>query len=213
MQCVSAFWLLIILFAALLAGCNASGTTPGRMRSDGGTLSFEQAGAAEVPGKASAKTTTAATIVPPGSVVTAHPDGSISWTTAEPLRVETTIAEETATGPQSFAPPAPPSPGDVADGRARWLAWIALGLGLAAGFFGTFKGWQVLGLGGWCVAGAAGFILILPAIPVWVWVLGGVGVAAAVGGPAYYRFVLRPRDTAGVSAPGPVTGAASQSAA
>lgn len=205
--------LLCVLFLALLAGCKSGGTTPGRMRSDGGTLSFEQTGAAEVPGTASAKTTTTAATVPPGARVTAHPDGSISWTTVEPLRVETTVTEETATGPQSFAPPAPPSPSDESDGRARWVAWIALGLGLAAGFFGTFKGWQVLGLGGWCVAGAAGFVLILPAIPVWVWVLGGVGLAAAIGGPAYYRFVLRSRDAAGVSVPGIVTGAASQPAA
>ena len=199
MKSNSAAVLLAVLFVVLLAGCQPGRSTPARVRAAGGALSFAQDGAAEVPATASAKTTTTAATVPPGVVVTAHPDGSISWTTAEPLRIETTVAEETATGPQSFAPPAPPSPADEADGRARWLAWVALVAGVAAGLFGLLKGWPMVGAGGGCVAAAAVAVLALSAVPPWVWTLGVVGVVLAAAGWALWRFCFRSRDLTGDS--------------
>ena len=193
--------LLIVLFAALLAGCR---TVPaGRIRA--GNTGVEQSGPAAVPATAGRDETRVETVVPPGVTVTAHPDGSVSWVTAAPLSVVTTRTAEHATGPAAFAPPAPPSPAAQADGRARWLGWIGIIGGTAAGLFGLFRGWPVLGIGGGCLAAAGAVSLAVAALPVWFLGLVLVGAVCTVGGPSLWHFWLKHRDSSIAAQPRKVT--------
>lgn len=199
----SAFVLLIILLAALLAGCagwrSGRPDTPPRVAAAVGGLPFEQTGAAAVPATAASTTTTTAATIPPGVAVTAAPDGSLTWTTAAPLAVVTTIRADTATGPAAFTPPAPPTPSDAAAGRASLLMRLGLVVGVALGVFGLVRGWDFVACGGGALAAGCVVGLSLAAIPAWLWVVFGIAAAACVLGPVLWHWKLKPTATAAPS--------------
>jgi len=157
-----------------------------------GNATVTQTGDAATPAKAQSDTQTAVLPVPAGSVVTVNESaGTLGVTLATDSTLTLSTRRDVVTGPQSFTLPAPPTPSDEAKGKAA--LWLRLGLvaGLAAGGFGLVKGWDLLGIGGACVAGACFLGLSIEAIPVWLWVVLGVGGALAVTGPALWHWKLK----------------------
>lgn len=198
--------LLIVLFLALLSpGCQsirAVASRPPQASVQAGGVSVDQEGAAASPATASTATTTTAATIPPGVQVTAHPDGSLTWTTAAPLSVVTTHTAETATGPAAFTPPAPPTPTEEAAGRAS--LWMRLGLvvGIAAGVFGLVKDWDFVAYGGGAIAAACVAGMALASIPPWLWAVFGIGAASCVVGPVIWHTKLKARAPPSPSLPG-----------
>ncbi len=191
----SAFYLLVVLVAVLVVGC-APGRAPRARIDRPGLYQLYQDGLAQTPATTTDKTSSAAATIPPGVPVTAHPDGSITWTTAAPLSVVTTRSESTATGPASFAPPAPPSPADEAEGKARLWLWLGIVAGGAAGVFGLVRGWDMVATGGGAVAAACVAALALQRVPSWLWAILGAGLAAALVGPWIWHRRIKPREGA-----------------
>jgi hypothetical protein len=190
------------VFGAALAGlalfAGSSGCVPGngapRARIDRpGLFQLYQDGLAQKPATATETTTQAAATVPPGVPVTAHPDGSITWTTAAPLSVVTTRTESAATGPAAFEPPAPATPTEEAAGLAS--LWMRLGLvaGIAAGVFGLVKGWDFVAWGGGAIAAGCVAGMALASVPPWLWLVFGVGAAACIIGPVIWHTKLKPK--------------------
>lgn len=195
------FVLLVILILALLAGCVRPGkATPPKIRAEIpqlGTLWHE--GDAETPGSVDVERGETSLEIPAGTSVTIDAAGVVSFTPAEPVRVHGVRFAASLTGPKAFTPPAPPplpSPGDIADGRARWLGWIGLFVGVALVFVG-FKGWPVVGTGGAGVAGASVAVLALSAVPRFVWGIGGGGLILAALGWGLWHYWLRHRNANG----------------
>jgi hypothetical protein len=191
----TAAWLLLALFLSLLLGCQ-----PGRRthREAAGTVTtgpagveVNQTGAAAKPATAARKQVRVETFIPPGVEVSAWTDGRISWKTTAPQPVATTTTDESAAGPQSFTPAAPPTPSEEADGQARLYAWLAIIIGGAAGIFGAVRAWPMVGIGGGCVAAAGVAVVALGSIPEWVWTVLSVGLVVAVAGPLIWRFHLQ----------------------
>ncbi len=187
--------LLCAAFVALLCpGCQGIRTQASRPPAatvKAGGSSVAQDGAAASPGSASTTTTTTAATIPPGVTVTAHPDGSLTWTTAAPLSVVTTHTAETATGPAAFPLPAPPTPTEEAAGRAS--LWMRLGLvaGIAAAAFGLIRGWDLVAYGGGAIAAGCVAGMALASIPPWLWAVFGIGAAACVIGPVIWHTRLK----------------------
>ncbi|MBC8010163.1 MAG: hypothetical protein H7067_08700 [Burkholderiales bacterium] len=67
---------------------------------------------------------------------TAPSHGRVTWKTTQPTPYTQHATAETATGPRSFTPPAAPSPGDEADGKARFWAWVWIAVCTVAAGFG-----------------------------------------------------------------------------
>lgn len=186
----------LCLLAPLFPGCNtarkAASRPPSATATAGGT-SISQDGAAAAPASANKTTTQTAATIPPGVAVTAHADGSLTWTTAAPLSVVTTRTAESVTGPAAFTPPAPPTPTEEAAGRAS--LWMRLGLvaGIALGVFGLVRGWDFVAYGGGAIAAGCVAGMALASIPGWLWAFFGVGAAACAIGPLIWHWKLKPR--------------------
>ncbi len=184
-------WILFALaLVMLLPGCAIGARAPAA-RSTAGSAHIQQTGDAAQPAKASSDATAAKVPLPAGSVVSFAADGSMSAKLSGESLFSAETRRDTVTGPQAFTPAAPPTPAEEAKGKAA--LWLRLGLvaGLAAGAFGLVKGWDLLGLGGGAVAGACFLGLSIEEMPVWLWIVLGVGGALAVAGPSLWHLRLK----------------------
>lgn len=200
---IAIFWFALALY---LSGCalsplrtakapRAAITAPG--------VAIEQDGDTPAPASVNTSTTKAALPVPAGSFVRvdAAAEGekvenkglSVELSAPSVLTVET--VSTIAAGPRSFDPPSPPSPVEISKGRAAF--WLRLGLvgGLAVAAFGLVRGWDILGIGGGCVAVACMVADLLDKFPPWLWMLLGGGTAAAVIGPTLWHFRLKKQES------------------
>lgn len=185
-------WLLAVLWLALLAGCSARPGAAPYIKADLPHLgTFDLGGDAAQPGSLATSAGGASIDIPAGAAVTVAPDGAITFTAAEPVRIETRTASATLGGPVAYPPPAAPTPSDNADATARLWAWIAAGLGVVGLALGFLKGWPLVRAGGLCLAAAAVAILALQAVPDWIWAIVGLGAVLALAGPLLWRFVIR----------------------
>lgn len=145
----------------LLGGCSLM---PQRVRAPqvraeirNGKPAIEQKGSAEIPASAKTEATVSSVPIPAGSIVSVPPAAAaatqpveIKLSAPSELRVET--KREIVEGAKSFAPPAPPSPAELA--KAQGIRWFYIA-------------------GAICAAGAvAAFVMGFPRM----------GVALAVGG-------------------------------
>lgn len=106
--------------------------------------------------------------------------------------VELTSERSGVVTPTHYAPPAPATPAELADGNLK--IWLTLGavVGVAAGLFGVVRGWDFIAIGGACVAAASGVGLIASKIPSWVYIVGAVGATIAGAGWAAWHFKIKP---------------------
>jgi hypothetical protein len=196
---------LVLALAALLtlAACQTGRktTTPPRAQASAGSVGVSQTGDAATPATATENVTRTETTIPPGSLVTVHPDGSVTWTNAAPVALVSTHSQASATGPAAFTPPAPPTPAEEARGRVTLWLWLGLVAGAASGAFGLVRGWDVLAVGGGVIAAACVLGLALAACPPWLLFVLGLGVAACVIGPVLWHTKLKPRAPAAPAAP------------
>lgn len=107
------------------------------------------------------------------------------------LRIET--RGEVVTAPKGYAPPEPPTPAQLADGRAVWLYRIGLVVGIAAALFGLVRGWDFVMYGGGVVAAACSVGLFAHSHPVLFAVIGG-GIALAGAGVFIWHTRLKAVD-------------------
>jgi hypothetical protein len=190
--------ILAVLLIGALCLAGLTGCTPGR-REPATTVtgpagqSLVQNGSAAEPATADTATGSAALTIPAGTAVTVAPDGSATFTAAEPVEVVSRFSSFKASGPRAFTPPAAPTPAALADGRARLGAWIALGLGCVAFFVGMVKAFPSAIVGGVGVAGAALVVIALGKVPDWVWTLGFSGLAVTVFGLCVWQLYLKKR--------------------
>lgn len=186
--------LFAVFFLCLPSGCalvKRTAKSPAATTT-AGDATVSQTGDAAIPAKAWSVTNAASVPLPSGSEITFNEKlGTLSVKLSGETILTTTHRTDHATGPQAFTPPAPPTPSDEAKGKA--VLWLRLGLvaGLALGAFGLVKGWDLLGLGGGCIAAACFLGLSIEAIPVWLWTVFGVGAALAVVGPALWHLKLK----------------------
>lgn len=172
---------------------------PAEGRAAAGTAEIVQTGAAEVPATAGSTAARDTMPIPAGSVVSIDTLGAVRIEPAAPTTWTGERRADHATGPASYRPPDPPSPADIAEGRARLVYRYAVGLGAVLLLFGLVKGFPAVAWGGAALgAGAAlGITLQHPAVNVVI----GVGLGAAVAGVLIWFFLLRPRESVGVSNP------------
>lgn len=190
----------ILLFLTALCGC--AFTPSGKIRAGRNTVA--QRGAAAVPAQASTETTAASIPLPAGTVIKTAPaavpgaltpPAGLSITLPEPavLSVETT--KETATAPQAFTPPAPPTPSQAAEGRATWVYRLALVAGIALAAFGLVRDYTLVMTGGAAVALASAAGLFIQAHPL-LFGLIGAGTAAAAAGVWIWHTKLKKQPAA-----------------
>ena len=130
--------------------------------------------------------------IPAGTPVQIDAAGVVTFTAAEPVKLSGVRFAASVRGAKAFPPPAAPTPAEEADGRARWLGWIGLFVGVELVFVGL-KGWPMVGTGGAGVAGASVAVLALSAVPRVVWAIGGGGLILAAFGWSLWHFWLRHR--------------------
>ncbi len=198
------FWLLVALFVALLCGGCATGSRrqppPAAASVSAGPAGpvVAQDGAAAVPATAARKETRVETTIPAGAAVTAYPDGRVTWTAAAPMALVSASSDSSATGPQSFTPPAPPTPAEEARGwgvRAFYLA--ALACAIAAGLC-VWRGYPLAAI--CCGAGALALPILANFFGSMSATVAGVAcVAIAAGLVVAYQLTAR----RAASAPGP----------
>lgn len=198
----SLFWavLWVLLWLPGLVGCK----TAGAARS--GPVVVKQTGPAEVPATADQTTSRASVPLPAGSRVEVfNPErvsingetvsntenaAGIAVTLPAPSVLSVETVSNRVVGPQAFAPPSPPSPVELAAGKAAWLYRVGLLVGIAAGVFGLVRGWDFVMYGGAAVAAACGFGMFAESHPVLLFVIGG-GVVLAVAGPLLWHWKLK----------------------
>jgi hypothetical protein len=157
-----------------------------------GDATVTQSGYASTPATAASDTQSATVPIPAGShVVFNEKLGTLGVTLSTDSTLTLTTRRDTVTGPQAFTPPAPPTPADEAKGKAA--LWLRLGMvgGIAAVIFGFWKGWDLIGIGGGAIAAACFIGLSLEGIPLWLWIVFGIGAALAVTGPALWHLKLK----------------------
>lgn len=191
----------LALLCLALAGCSSAPVA----KVKAGLAAVAQRGAAEVPARAEVATSRASLPLPAGTRVEvappapkAAPDSpfisqnlpvTVTLPAPSVLTVETTA--ERASAPQAFTPPPPPSPSDLAAGRALWIFRIAIFAGVVAGLFGLIRGWDFVAIGGGCIAAGGLLGLALDAVPAWLWAILGAGAAISATGWAVWHFKMR----------------------
>ncbi len=206
---------LVVLLAALTGpGCNTlrrmSGGAPagagfgsGRLTvPDGPTVT--QNGSVAAGAQVATSTTRSTVPIPAGSIIelpspagaqNARPNAQISppahrVTLAAPSTLTAETTTQTATGPTTHAPPAPPSPAELATGAGiRVFYWLAAGLALAcvALFYsGHAKAALVAGIG-------AGGLPLLASSALWLASHAAVAVVAISGALVAAWFFVRNR--------------------
>lgn len=201
---------IAIFFFALafwLSGCALSPFKPAkapRAEVTAPGVAISQDGDTPEPAAVNTSSSKAALPVPAGSVVrlaagTAEGEKvenkglSVELSAPSVLTVET--VSTVASGPRSFTPPAPPSPVEISKGRAAF--WLTLGLrvGMVLGFgalgFGLVRDWDLVAIGGGCIALACLVGELIERVPPWLWGLLGIGCAAAVIGPSLWHLKLK----------------------
>lgn len=184
---VVALWILFV------SGCStlrhivtpaASVTTP-----TGAVLT--QTGDAQVPASVSTKTATASIIVPAQSIVWKNEQtGALEYRLAKDAPLTTVTRTEEAKAPTAFAPPAPPTPAELSDGKMVMFYRIGLVVGIAAALFGLVRDYTLVMIGGGCVAGACLFGLFVQSHPVLLIII-GLGVALKFVGPYIWHTQLK----------------------
>lgn len=188
-------------FAALalaLAGC---GSLPRALRppppaaatATAGTATVTQTGAAEVPAAAETTATTATVTLPAATTIAQDPaTGALTYTLPAPAVLTAATRNERVTAPQSFTPPAPPTPADLAAGRAA--LWFRLGLvaGIAAALFGLVRGWDFVAWGGAAVAAGCALAIWLERSTLALPII-GAGIAFALAGVLAWHFHVKKR--------------------
>ncbi|MCF3650162.1 hypothetical protein [Synoicihabitans lomoniglobus] len=185
--------LLVVVALAVLAGCSKvpRSLKPAIASVTAGSTAVQQSGAAEVPARAEVNETVRTVPVPKGSeIVTDADTGNLRVIISEPTLLTETRRNEVSEAPQSFKPAAPPSPSDIANGRAVWFFRIGLGLGIALAVFGLVRGWDFVMYGGAAVAAGCGLSLFLQRNPLLAGLI-GAGVLAAVVGPILWHWKLK----------------------
>jgi len=197
----SVFWAVLWLLFWLpgLVGCR----TAGAARS--GPVAVKQTGPAAIPATADQVTSRASVPLPAGTEIKVsqpagpdlRPDSStaaagsgVSVILPAPSVLTVETVSNRVSGPQSFSPPSPPSPVEIAAGKAAWLYRVGLLVGIAAGVFGLVRGWDFVMYGGAAVAAACGFGMFAESHPVLLFVIGG-GVVLAVVGPLLWHWKLK----------------------
>lgn len=162
-----------------------------------------QTGAAQVPAKIDTDTTKTTVPIPAGTEIIVDrsqlpgvqwQDGKVSGPLTLRLARDTVLTSETrsehATAPQAFTPPAPPTPGQLADAKASGWFWAGLVAGGAVALFGLVRGWDFVMYGGAAVSGGCALGLFFQKHPL-LFTLIGVGVALAVAGPYFWHMHLK----------------------
>ncbi len=202
----SVFWWLLWLLLWLPAFTGCQSKPFAAVRTAAGVVT--QRGPVSVPARAETVTSRASLPLPAGTRVevfnpervsvktetaanTENPAGmAVTLPAAAVLSVET--VSDRVSGPQSFAPPSPPSPVELAAGKAAWLYRIGLLIGAAVAVFGLVRGWDFVMYGGAAVAAACGFAMFAESHPVLFFVIGG-GIVLAVVGPLVWHLKLKPK--------------------
>ena len=183
---------VVLALAALLTGCQTGPAAPARATATAPSgLTVSQSGAALVPATATAKDDARTVQIPAGTVAEFNDKlGTLRLTFSAASVLTQTVKTESVTAPQSFTPPAPPSPAEIADGRA--VLWYRVGvvLGIAAGLFGLVRAWDFVMWGGLTVAAACLAGLFIQSHPILILFL-GVGAALMVAGPALWHLKLK----------------------
>lgn len=186
--------ILIPLLCLLLPGCAALRPKPkppaATVTTAAGTI-LTQTGDAQVPASVSTKTTTQSMTLPTGTLVWQNREKDlIQYQLARDTPLTTTVRAEEAKAPQSFTPPAPPTPAEEADGKAVLYYRIGVVVGIAAALFGLVRDYTMVMVGGGCVAGACLFGLFVKSHPALLVII-GLGVALKFVGPILWHTQLK----------------------
>lgn len=183
--------------ALLLSGCSLLPTAPKAQITATGSAGqktvLAQSGNAALPANVKTTQVVQDLVLPPASTLTFDERTgllSIRLSTATPMRATTETQE--VHGATAFTPPSPPTEADKTDASVRLWAWLGLGAGVAVGLFGLVRGWDFVMYGGGCVAAACALVLFFKLIPVWVYILIGVGTALVLAGPLLWHTKLKP---------------------
>ncbi|EIQ00213.1 hypothetical protein OpiT1DRAFT_04755 [Opitutaceae bacterium TAV1] len=170
--------ILIFCVVALLSGCSNGRhkVTPPAATATAGSVLVSQTGDAARPATASADTAAAKLPIPAGSDITFTQRGEVLVKLAAESILSLDTRRESATGPQAFTPPLPPSPADEAAGwRVKAYTWAALACIVLAGLFA----WRAHWLAAIC-AGIAAAACHLLSSPAGLYAAGTLLVAAVV---------------------------------
>jgi hypothetical protein len=169
---------------------------------ESGALTFEQVDFAAVPASAESAVETVAVKIPAGSSISVFNAAASSRDEYARAAVIITVSEETelhatrralsVSGPQSFAPPAGPSPSQIAAGKAAWLWRVGLFAGLILAGLGVWWRGGLVIAGGLSVAGASAFGWFVEENAWLLWLFGG-GVALSALGFALWHLWLKKR--------------------
>lgn len=190
-----AFVAVVSLWVAFITGCShflPAYKPAAALVSLPSGATLQQSGPAQVPAKVTTTTETKTLPLPSGSdMVFNEKLGTFTLHFAAPSTLQTETKTEHAEAPQSFAPPAPPTPAQEADAKARFYYYLGLVVGVAAAAFGLVRGWDFVMVGGAVVAGACAFALFVQSHPV-IFVLIGIGCALKFAGPYFYHTYIKP---------------------
>lgn len=192
-------YLFAACLAMLVAGCALPGRPtrppkPAEGSAQAGRVALTQTGTAETPATARSIATAETIPIPAGSTVSIDTSGTVTITPAAPTTYTAARSDDSATGPQSFTPPAAPTPADEAEGRARLLYRLAIAAGGVAFLFGLIRGWDFVAWGGAALSGGAALGLFMQH-PLALALVGG-GMAFALAGVLLWHLVLKPRQAA-----------------
>lgn len=153
---------------------------------------LHQTGDVAQPAQTTVTTTKTEAPIPPGSRITIETPVTLAGGRPQPpASLSTTTTTEHAVAATSFAPSAPPTPSQLADGQAKLWFWIGTFIGTAAAIFGLVRDWNFVMYGGLAVAGSCLFAIFIQAHPL-IFVLIGVGIALKFVGPIIWHTKLKP---------------------
>jgi hypothetical protein len=154
-------------------------------------IALDQKGPAEIPAAVEVADTVRTLPIPKGSQIVSNAEAhTITVLPAAPTTLTETTRKETATGPQSFQPPAPPTPAEIATGRATLYFQFGIAGGLALALFGLVRGWDFVMYGGSAIAGGCTLALLIDRNPL-MFALIGVGLALCIAGPLLWHTKLK----------------------
>jgi hypothetical protein len=184
------------LVLGAVAGCSsvrsfAKAVKPAEATVKAGASEVTQTGSAEQPAKAETTETQRVVPIPAGSEIVSDAARKVlTVKVSEPTEFREVVREEKATAPQSFKPPEPPSPSDIASGRATFFFQIGMVLGAAVGLFGMIRGWDFVMYGGAAVAAGCAIGVFMERYP-WLFAVIGVGACLCVVGPLLWHLKLK----------------------
>ena len=166
------------------------------------TTTLTQVGDVAVPANVTTTTTKTEAPIPPGSKITIETPQVLTPTPGDygrsPLPIMSqTVHTEQITAPTSFTPPVGPTLSDQTDSTLKLWSWIGVIIGAVAGIFGLVRGWNLVAIGGACVASACLIALFIHAYP-WLFILIGLGVGLKFAGPYIWHTQIKPTLTPNV---------------